>query len=120
MNPWVRRSLMAVAILMFLIAAAAGGLIWRGKGLAQRVVSLPETAVILLDCVIGYGANPDPAAALARVIGEARARAASQGRYVAFVASVTGTEADPQVRSDQERKLREAKAKHAALLKSSA
>ncbi len=71
-------------------------------------VSLPETAVILLDCVIGYGANPDPAAALARVIGEARARAASQGRYVAFVASVTGTEADPQVRSDQERKLREA------------
>lgn len=44
MNPWVRRSLMAVAILMFLIAAAAGGLIWRGKGLAQRVVQLPETA----------------------------------------------------------------------------
>lgn len=43
MNPWVRRSLMAVAILMFLVAAAAGVLVWHGHGLAMRKVSLPES-----------------------------------------------------------------------------
>ena len=52
----------------------------------------PETAVILLDVVLGYGSNMDPAGELAPVI-----RAAS--KKVSVVCSVTGTDADPQNRS---------------------
>ena len=49
----------------------------------------PETAVILLDVVLGYGSNMNPAAELAPVIREAI-------RKVAVVCSVTGTPEDPQ------------------------
>lgn len=62
----------------------------------------PETAVILLDVVLGYGAHADPAGAMADVIAEA------VGRGVMVVASVTGTEADPQVLSHQSAALRAA------------
>ena len=54
----------------------------------------PTTAVILLDIVLGYGAHPDPAGALLPAIAHARGR--SDGRAVAFVASVCGTAGDPQ------------------------
>jgi len=64
----------------------------------------PETAVVLLDVVLGYGAHPDPAGELAPVI--EKAREASQGRVV-FIASVCGTEGDPQVLSKQERQLKD-------------
>jgi FdrA protein len=56
----------------------------------------PETAVILLDVVLGYGAHPDPAAELAQAIGEARELALKEGRELPVVASVTGTDGDPQ------------------------
>lgn len=59
----------------------------------------PQTAVILLDVVLGYGAHPDPASELAPAIQKGRALAAAEGREIACVASVTGTEADPQCRS---------------------
>jgi succinyl-CoA synthetase alpha subunit len=49
----------------------------------------PQTAVILLDVVLGYGANPDPAGELVPVIAAAPKR-------VAFVCSITGTPQDPQ------------------------
>lgn len=61
----------------------------------------PETAVILLDVVLGYGAHPDPASELAPAVSQGRALAAAEGRSLAFVASVTGTEADPQGLSRQ-------------------
>ena len=59
----------------------------------------PETAVILLDVVLGYGSHPDPAGELAPAITTARRAAADAGRHLAFACSVTGTEQDPQVRS---------------------
>lgn len=62
----------------------------------------PSTAVILLDVVLGHGANPDPAGALATAIDEARAAAAEQGRRFAVVASVCGTDLDPQGLKAQE------------------
>ena len=68
----------------------------------------PEVAVILLDCVIGYGSHEDPAGALQKVVGEAREIAKKDGRHLTFVASVCGTENDLQVRSQQEEKLRSA------------
>ncbi|MFZ5823672.1 MAG: FdrA family protein [Bacillota bacterium] len=56
----------------------------------RREAADPETALILLDVVLGYGAHPDPAGALAPAIREA------VGSGVLVVASVTGTEQDPQ------------------------
>lgn len=56
----------------------------------------PQTAVILLDCVIGWGAHEAPAQDLAETIAKAAAAAKAAGREIAFVVSVCGTEADPQ------------------------
>jgi succinyl-CoA synthetase alpha subunit len=61
----------------------------------------PETAVILLDLILGFGAHPDPAGEIAEVI-----RQASQ--QVMVVCSVTGTDQDPQVRSAVKARLEEA------------
>ena len=68
----------------------------------------PATAVILLDIVLGYGAHPDPAGATVEAIREAQHLAAAAGRHLVFVASVCGTEGDPQPLSQQEEKLRAA------------
>lgn len=68
----------------------------------------PETAVIFLDVVIGYGSHEDPAGEAVKAIKEAQTVAKAAGREVIFVASVCGTEADPQVLSKQEQKLQEA------------
>jgi FdrA protein len=56
----------------------------------------PETAVILLDIVLGYGAHEDPAAELAPAITQARATAQAAGRHLEIVVAVVGTEEDPQ------------------------
>lgn len=61
----------------------------------------PEVAVILLDVVLGYGAHPNPAGELAPVIRRARDRARDAGRWLAVVASVCGTDGDPQGYDDQ-------------------
>jgi FdrA protein len=61
----------------------------------------PATAVILLDVVLGYGSNPDPAAELTPVLRKA-------ARQVTMVCSITGTDQDPQNRSRVEAALRKA------------
>lgn len=68
----------------------------------------PRVAAIVLDVVIGYGAHPDPAAELAPAIVEAKQIAARRHRELIVVASVTGTESDPQVLSRQMDALRRA------------
>ncbi|MBC7248921.1 MAG: acyl-CoA synthetase FdrA [Anaerolineae bacterium] len=68
----------------------------------------PEVAVIVLDVVLGYGAHPDPASELGPAIRQARTRAAAEGRELIVVASVTGTEEDPQDLSRQVQALEEA------------
>nr|NIR40742.1 FdrA family protein [Actinomycetota bacterium]NIS35673.1 FdrA family protein [Actinomycetota bacterium]NIT98257.1 FdrA family protein [Actinomycetota bacterium]NIU70325.1 FdrA family protein [Actinomycetota bacterium]NIV89989.1 FdrA family protein [Actinomycetota bacterium] len=55
-----------------------------------------------LDVVLGYGANPDPAAELAPVVG----RLTDAG--VAVVAALCGSIGDPQGRDRQARQLQEA------------
>jgi len=64
----------------------------------------PETAVILLDVVLGYGSHPDPAGELAPLVRDAAGA-------VRVICSVTGTDHDPQSRSRVERTLREAGAR---------
>ncbi len=65
----------------------------------------PEVAVILLDIVLGEGVHPDPAGALSPVITAARASAAAGVRSLAVVASVCGTDEDPQHRARQVERL---------------
>jgi len=50
-----------------------------------------EPAVLLLDVVLGYGADPDPAGALAPALTAARAK-----RSLPVVVALVGTEGDPQ------------------------
>lgn len=68
----------------------------------------PETAVILLDVVLGYGAHMDPAGEIAPVVSAAKARAAKAGRDLTVLGFVCGTESDPQNLARQEANLREA------------
>jgi succinyl-CoA synthetase alpha subunit len=68
----------------------------------------PSTAVLLLDLVLGYGAHADPAGELLPALQSARSDAAASGRGLVVVASVIGTERDPQVRSSQVAALRRA------------
>jgi hypothetical protein len=65
----------------------------------------PTTAVLLLDVVLGHGAHPDPAGELLPAIGAARERCRAAARGLTVVASVCGTDDDPQVRSAQVRAL---------------
>lgn len=67
----------------------------RIKRLAQEAAD-PETAVILLDVVLGDGAHPDPASELAPAIAAALESAGEQGRELAIIAIVVGTDEDPQ------------------------
>jgi FdrA protein len=65
----------------------------------ERIVAAARdraTAVILLDVVLGHGAHPDPAGALAPAIARASREAARSRRSLAIVASVCGTSRDPQ------------------------
>ncbi len=68
----------------------------------------PETAIVLLDVVLGYGAHPDPAGALVPAIRKAREIATRGGRHLILVAFICGTDEDPQDLSAQSRTLREA------------
>ncbi len=69
----------------------------------DRMAADPETGVLLLDVVLGHGADPDPAGSLADAIAAARAR-----RGVPVVVSLVGTESDPQGLTRQARALAEA------------
>jgi FdrA protein len=68
----------------------------------------PETAVILLDVVLGDGAHPNPAADFAPAIASARSAAHLSGRQLEVVALVVGSESDPQEVAAQIELLREA------------
>lgn len=61
-----------------------------------------KTAVILLDVVLGYGANADPAGELVAQL------AAAKDRKALLITSVCGTEEDPQGYSRQVRALEDA------------
>jgi succinyl-CoA synthetase alpha subunit len=61
-----------------------------------------ETAIVLLDTVLGYGAHPAPAAELVTHL------PAVTERKAVIITSVCGTEADPQIYSKQVRLLTDA------------
>jgi len=67
-----------------------------------------ETAVILLDVVLGYGSNEDMAGEVATTIEKINKELKVEGRTVSYVASVCGTDEDIQNRSEQIEKLQNA------------
>jgi succinyl-CoA synthetase alpha subunit len=64
-----------------------------------------EVAAIVFDVVLGYGAHADPAAGLAAVLTESQRTASAQGRTIALIGHVCGTEGDPQQRDTQVAKI---------------
>jgi succinyl-CoA synthetase alpha subunit len=77
----------------------------------ERIVqeaSDPETAVLLLDVVLGFGSNADPAAELAPALKKAREIAEKAGRAFVCVGHICGTEGDPQGFASQARVLQAA------------
>jgi FdrA protein len=55
-----------------------------------------ETAVILLDIVLGFCSHENPAAVYGPAIVQARTRAVQAGRTLPIIVSLCGTEGDPQ------------------------
>jgi len=72
--------------------------------LIEREGNRPETAVVLLDVVLGYGSHDDPAGQLAPACADVIG--IDGGPQV--VAYVLGTDSDPQGLADQRRKLEDA------------
>ena len=68
----------------------------------------PQAAVLLLDIILGFNSSPDPAGDLAPAILSAKEKASRMGGSLSVIASVCGTEEDPQDLKQQVRILEEA------------
>lgn len=73
-----------------------------------RTAKDPDTSVVLMDVVLGHGADADPAATIAPAIRAALAEAREAGRELAVLVACVGTADDPQVLTDQAVALAEA------------
>ncbi|POT56690.1 acyl-CoA synthetase FdrA [Citrobacter amalonaticus] len=71
----------------------------------EKLAVLPDVGVLLLDVVLGYGACADPAGAVVEAVDQVRAKRTAP---LVVIATLTGTDGDPQGRSGQAEKLREA------------
>lgn len=71
----------------------------------EKLAALPDVGVLLLDVVLGYGACADPAGAVVEALEQVRAKRAAP---LVVIATLTGTDADPQGRGGQAEILREA------------
>ena len=67
----------------------------------------PETAVVLMDVILGYGSSPDIAGSLIPTIKKIKMKADNTGAYLSVVVNLCGTEHDPQNYFEQERILKE-------------
>jgi succinyl-CoA synthetase alpha subunit len=65
----------------------------------------PATAALLFDVVLGYGSHADPANGLAAALAAGQGEARAQGRTLALIGHVCGTDGDPQDRSAQIRQV---------------
>lgn len=68
----------------------------------------PDVAVLLLDVVLGHGSSADPAGPIAEAVRTAREVVARDGYDLPVVASVCGTELDPQGLAGQRQALLDA------------
>lgn len=68
----------------------------------------PQVAVVLLDLILGYNASMDPVGELMDALAAARQNAKKRGGRLTIVASVCGTDSDPQDLGLQVKLLRQA------------
>ena len=68
----------------------------------------PQVAILLLDIILGFNSSPDPAGELASAIVAAKDEARKKGGSLSVVASMCGTEGDPQGLRQQVKLLEEA------------
>lgn len=78
------------------------------KEMLEEAGKDPETAIILLDVVLGYGSHANMAQELAPTIKEIKAKAASDGRELFVIGTIVGTDEDPQNIHEQETIMKEA------------
>jgi len=71
----------------------------------KNICKEEDTAVVLLDFVIGYGGHEDIVGEFIPVIKEIKKGLEEKQGEIVFIASVTGTMADPQIYHDQVSKL---------------
>lgn len=64
-----------------------------------------EVGIILMDFVLGYGSNDDPVGAMLPSIEKAKAIAKENGNELSVIASICGTENDPQDYYDSKKRL---------------
>ncbi|WP_059173888.1 acyl-CoA synthetase FdrA [Bacillus sp. FJAT-27445] len=74
----------------------------------QKAAEDESTAIILFDVVLGYGSHDDMAGALIPGIQKIQSNARENGKNIYFVATVCGTEQDPQNIQEQKSKLEQA------------
>ncbi|ABW18418.1 acyl-CoA synthetase FdrA [Alkaliphilus oremlandii] len=67
-----------------------------------------SVAVILMDFVLGYGAHSDPVGEMLPAIEDAQKILKERGKEIIWVASICGTEGDPQNLEEQGKKLMDA------------
>ena len=67
-----------------------------------------EVAVIVMDFVLGYGAHEDPVGEMLETIKEVKSLRASEGGHLSIVASICGTENDPQDAAKSKKDLEDA------------
>ncbi len=68
----------------------------------------PQMAILFLDFILGFNSSKDPVGELVDTIDEARRISKQRGGSLTVIASICGTEADPQDMKLQEKMLREA------------
>lgn len=66
-----------------------------------------EVGVILMDFVLGYGSNDDPVGEMIPSILETKKAFESRGQYISIVASICGTNNDPQNYKESKKRLEE-------------
>ena len=74
----------------------------------QKAAEDESTAIILFDVVLGYGSHEDMADALIPGIQKIQSAAKENGKNIYFVATVCGTDQDPQNIGEQKSKLENA------------
>jgi hypothetical protein len=56
----------------------------------------PQTAVLLFDILLGYGANADPVGIIGPTLEKINNRLKAQGRQICMIVAINGTDKDPQ------------------------
>ena len=81
-----------------------------GSQRAQRIIKEaqdPQVGILLIDFILGYNSSMDPVGELVEAIQKAKQLAVKRGDSLIVVASMCGTEGDPQDLALQARMLRE-------------